>query len=173
MFLPFPYSYITFLIEHTIKDEKLEKDVFYEEIPDSIISVFNENLDFDFTENIEYLLFYNDSLDTIGKDGIAIVKKEENYYLILKEHRNVPAIFFLHSEFESWEIRYLYFNEIDYVFNIETDIDAKVISEKKYHTLDAGGEVHVGRRLYNFKFYNRKFLKLLIQICEQINNECN
>jgi hypothetical protein len=167
------YGYIKFLIEHTIKDEKLEKDVFYEEIPDSIISVFNENLDYDFTENIEYLLLYDDSLDATGKEGIAIVKKEENYYLILKEHRNVPAIFFLHSEFESWEIQYLSFNEIDYVFNIETDIDAKVVSEKYYYTLNAEGEEQVGRRFYIFNFYNRKFLKSLIHICEQINNECN
>lgn len=166
------YYYITFLIESYFKNEKLEKDVFFDEIPDSIISAFNESLDFDFKENIEYLLFYNDSLDGTGKDGIAIVKKEENYYLILKEHRNVPAIFFLHSEFESWEIRYIYFNEIDYVFNIETDIDAKVISEKKYHTLDAGGGLP-GRRLYIFEFYNRRFLELLMKLLEQINNECN
>jgi|GEM_PF-6163742 len=80
------YGYIKFVIEHTFKNEKLEKDVFYDEIPESIISVFNESLDFDFKENIEYLLFYNDSLERTGKDGIAIVKKAENYYLILKEH---------------------------------------------------------------------------------------
>ena len=165
------YEYIKFLIERAFKDEKLEKDVFYEEIPDSIISVFNESLDFDFKENIEYLLFYNDSLNETGKDGIAIVKKEENYYLILKEHRNMPAIFFLHSEFESWEIQRLYFNEIDYVFNIQTDIDAKVISEKHYYTLNAESIDYVKSRLYIFHFYNRKFLELLIGLCEQINND--
>jgi hypothetical protein len=167
------YGYITFLIEHTFKNEKLEKDVFYEKIPDSIISVFNESLDFDFKENIEYLLFYNDSLDGTGKDGIAIVKKEENYYLILKEHRNKPSIFFLHSEFESWEIRRMYFNEIDYVFNIETDIDALVIGEKYYHTLAHQNIKSQQSRLYIFQFYNTRFLELLMQICEQIDNECN
>lgn len=167
------YGYITFLIEHTFKNEKLEKDVFYEKIPDSIISVFNESLDFDFKENIEYLLFYNDSLDGTGKDGIAIVKKEENYYLILKEHRNKPSIFFLHSEFESWEIRRMYFNEIDYVFNIETDIDALVIGEKYFHMLAHQNIKSQQSRLYIFQFYNRRFLELLMQICEQIDNECN
>lgn len=161
------YGYIKFVIEHTFKNEKLEKDVFYDEIPESIISVFNESLDFDFKENIEYLLFYNDSLERTGKDGIAIVKKAENYYLILKEHRNKPSIFFLHSEFESWEIERLHFNEIDYTFNIATERDAKVISEKYYYAVGDDS------RLYIFNFYNRRFLELLITICEQINNECN
>ncbi|MGL2999435.1 hypothetical protein [Flavobacterium sp. RSSB_23] len=167
------YGYIKFLIENTFNNEKLEKDVFYDEIPDSIISVFNESLDFDFKENIEYLLFYNDSLDGTGEDGIAIVKREENYYLILKEHRNKPSIFFLHSEFESWEIRRMYFNEIDYVFNIETDIDALVIGDRYYYTNGFEGGDSVKSRFYTFQFYNKRFLELLIEICEQINNECN
>lgn len=166
------YGYITFLIEHTFKNEKLEKDVFYDEIPDSIISVFNESLDIDFKENIEYLLFYNDSIDEAGKDGIAIVKKEENYYLILKEHRKYAVIFFLHSEFEMWEINSFSLDEVGYLFSITTDIDANVINGNRYFVVDdMNGTEPVKRRVYTFEFYNNRFLRLLIELCEQIDNE--
>ena len=166
------YDYITFLIENTFKNEKLEKDVFYGAIPDSIISVFNESLDIDFKENIEYLLFYNDSLDEVGKDGIAIVKKEENYYLILKEHRKYPVIFFLHSEFEIWEIDSISLDEVGYLFNIITDFDAKVINGNRHYVVDdMKGTQLEKRRVYTFKFYNNRFLRLLIELCEQIDNE--
>lgn len=164
------YHHIKFLIEHTFKNEKLEKDVFYDEIPDSIISLLNDSLDVDFKEDIEYLLFYNDSLEGTGKDGIAIVKKEDNYYLILKEHRNKPAIFLLYSEYKRQVIKRLYFNEIDYVFNIETNIDIEVIGEKYYYTLNAGNS-DIASRQYIFNFYNRRFLMLLIQLYDQIEAE--
>lgn len=167
------YYTIQFLIEDTFRFDKedLQNVYFYDEIPNTIKLAFDKGLNEEFKENLKYLLFYDDSLDNSGTDGIAIVKKEENYYLVLKEHRNKSAIFFLHSEFESWEINRLYFNEIDYEFNIDTEIDAKVIGEKYYYTLNAESIEHVKSRLYSFQFYNRKFLELLIGLCERINDE--
>ena len=168
------YYNIQSIIEDVFRDQTFEGEVFfYDEIPDSIISVFNESLENDFKENIEYLLFYNDSIDETGRDGIAIVKKEENYYLILKEHRRkYPVIFFLHSEFEMWEINSFCLDEVGYLFSITTDIDAKVINGYRYYTVeDTSRTEPVKSRVYTFEFYNNRFLRLLIELCEQIDNE--
>lgn len=165
------YGHITFLIEHTFKNEKLKEEVFFGEIPDSIVLDLNSSLDIDFKENIEYLLFYDDSLERTGKDGIAIVKKEDNYYLILKEHRNKPVIFVLYSEYMIVKINRIYFNEIDYVLCIETSLDVESSGEKYYYTHNAENPEVIGSRQYNFKFYNRRFLELFIQLCEQIEAE--
>lgn len=166
------YELIKNIIENTFLDHDLKKDVFYEEIPDLIISLFNESLDFDFKENIEYLLFYNDSLNKMGEDGIAIVKKRDNYYLILKEHRKKPVIFFLYSQFEHWEINTFSLDRNDHNIAIGTNIDAKVINGEHFYSIDSTVDAKfIRNKVYIFRFYNMLFLELLIEICERINDE--
>lgn len=166
------YELIKYFIEHAFIDQYLKKYVFYQDIPDSIISLFNESLDFDFRENIEYLLFYNDSLDKIGDDGIAIVKKRDNYYLILKEHRKKPVIFFLYSKFERWEIKSFSLDSDDYKISIATTPDAKVINGENFYCIDSEKYPQFEIvKIYIFRFYNMLFLELLIEICERINDE--
>jgi hypothetical protein len=166
------YELIKNIIENTFLDHDLKKDVFYEEIPDLIISLFNESLDFDFKENIEYLLFHDDSLKKNGEDGIAIVKKRDNYYLILKEHRKKPVIFFLYSKFEQWEINTFSLDINDHNISIGTNIDAKVINGEHFYSLNSTVDAKfIRNKIYIFRFYNMLFLELLIEICERINNE--
>jgi hypothetical protein len=166
------YELINDIIEQAFIGQDLIKDVFYKDIPDSLTSLFNESLDFDFRENIEYLLFYNDSLDKIGEDGISIVKKRDKYYLILKEHRKKPIIFFLYSKFEQWHINSFSLNRDNYNITIVTKPDANVINGEDFYSID--GEEYPEfpvHKLYVFKFYNMVFLELLIEICERINDE--
>ncbi|GEC72253.1 WG containing repeat-containing protein [Flavobacterium flevense] len=168
------YYTIQFLIEDTFRFDKedLQNVFFYDEIPNTIKLVFGKGLNEEFRENLEYLLFYDDSVDNSGEDGIAIVKKEENYFLILSQHRQKPTIFFLHSQFEKWEINSFCLDEVGYLFSITTDIDAKVISENHYRIIDdLKGTEQIKSRLYTFDFYNNRFLRLLIELCEQIDNE--
>jgi hypothetical protein len=166
------YYSIKFLIEDTFKDNKLMNDVFYDEISDSIISTFNKSLDFDFKENIEYLLFYNDSLDELGKDGIAIVKKQDNYYFILKGHRSKPVIFFLYSQSEHWEINNFFLDEKKFNLTISTHINANIINGEDFYSInDEEDGKYTRERLYTFRFYNLTFLKLFIELCNRINDE--
>jgi hypothetical protein len=166
------YDLVKYFIEDTFRDQDLTKDVFYEEIPESVISSFNESLDFDFKENIEYLLFYNDSLDKTGEDGIAIVKKRDIYYLILKEHRRKPVVFFLYSQFERWEITNFSLNRDEYFLYISTSSDAKVINGERFYSIDSPEDPKLTRnKVYIFRFYNMVFLELLIGLCERINDE--
>lgn len=166
------YELIKYFIEYAFIDQDLKKEIFYKEIPDSVILLFNESLDFDFRENIKYLLFYNDSLDKIGEDGIAIVKKRDNYYLILKEHRKKPVIFFLYSKFEQWEIKTFSLDRNDHNISIGTNIDAKVINGEHFYSIDSEKYPEFPRdKIYIFRFYNMVFLELLIEICERINDE--
>lgn len=166
------YELINDIIEQAFIGQDLIKDIFYKDIPDSVISLFNESLDFDFRENIEYLLFYNDSLDKIGEDGISIVKKRDKYYLILKEHRKKPVIFLLYSKFEHWQINTFSLNRNDYYLNIGTNIDAKVINGEHFYSNDENADPKfIRNKIYIFRFYNMKFLEILIAICEQINDE--
>lgn len=166
------YDYIKFLIDDAFKNQDLNKNVFYDKIPDSIISSFNKCLDIDFRENIEYLLFYDDSWNGTGKEGIAIVKKEENYFLIIREYRKKPVIFFLYSKYERWEINRMSIDEYDYALTISTDLDAKVLNGDDFYKLDETADIKFERkRFYVFNFYNLKFLKLFVELCEQINDE--
>lgn len=166
------YEHIKFIIEDTFRYQDVKKDLFFKEIPDSIISLFNESLDFDFKENIEYLLFYNDSLNKIGEEGIAIVKKRDNYYLIVKEHRRKPVVFFLYSQFEHWEISNLSLNRNDYYLYISTRIDSKVINGEHFYSIDSKEDAKfIRNKVYIFRFYNLVFLELLIGVCERINDE--
>jgi hypothetical protein len=166
------YDHIKYIIEDTFRDQDLKKDLSFKEIPDSIISLFNESLDFDFKNNIEYLLFYNDSLDENGEDGIAIVKKRDNYYLILKEHRRKPVVFFLYSQFEHWEVTNFSLNRDDYTLYISTNMDAKVINGEHFYSLDSKEDPRLIRnKVYIFRFYNMVFLELLIGLCERIKDE--
>ena len=168
------YESINYIIERAFIDQDLIKDVYYKDIPDSIISLFNESLDFDFRENIEYLLFYNDSLDKTGEDGISIVKKRDKYFLILKEHRKKPVIFFIYSKFEYWEIKSFSLISEDYIISIATTPDAKVINGENFYCIDSEIYPQFEKvKVYCFTFYNLKFLELLIGLCEQINDELN
>lgn len=166
------YESINYIIEQAFIDQDLKKDVYYKDIPDSIISLFNESLDFDFRENIEYLLFYNDSLDKTGEDGISIVKKRDKYFLILKEHRKKPVIFLIYSKFEHWEIKSFSLISEDYIISIATTPDAKVINGENFYCIDSEKYPQFEKvKVYSFTFYNLKFLELLIGLCGQINNE--
>ena len=168
------YESINYIIERAFIDQDLIKDVYYKDIPDSIISLFNESLDFDFRENIEYLLFYNDSLDKTGEDGISIVKKRDKYFLILKEHRKKPVIFLIYSKFEHWEIKSFSLISEDYIISIATTPDAKVINGENFYCIDSEIYPQFEKvKVYCFTFYNLKFLELLIGLCEQINDELN
>lgn len=166
------YDLIKYIIEDTFRDQDLIKDLSFREIPDSIISLFNESLDFDFKKNIEYLLFYNDSLDKLGEDGIAIVKKVDKYYLILKEHRRKPVIFFLYSPLEHGVITNFSLNRDNYNFSIITNRDATVINGEHFYSINSKEDVKfIRNKVYIFRFYNLVFLELLIGVCERINVE--
>ena len=166
------YESINYIIEQAFIGQDLIKDVYYKDIPDSVISLFNESLDFDFRENIEYLLFYNDSLDKTGEDGISIVKKRDKYFLILKEHRKKPVIFLIYSKFEHWEIKSFSLISEDYIISIATTPDAKVINGENFYCIDNEEYPQFEIvKVYPFTFYNIKFLELLIGLCEQINDE--
>lgn len=167
------YYYIQSTIEDIFRNQDVGRDVYlYENIPDSFKTSFNKSLGYDFAENIEYLLFYDDSLDNSGTEVIAMVKKEENYFIAFQQHWKQPVIFFLYSQYEEWEINRMSIDEYDYALTISTDLDAKVLNGDDFYKLDETADIKFERkRFYVFNFYNLKFLKLFVELCEQINDE--
>jgi hypothetical protein len=121
---------------------------------------FSDNLAIGFKEDIEYLLFYDDSIDLSGKEGIVIVRKNEDFYLLFKEHRGP-----------------LFTAPLNYYENGNNISSMSLIKEESclVLTLDENepnvvNSFIIPNNLY-FRFYNIPFLILLIELFERIKSE--
>lgn len=155
---------IEYLIEDTLwfSSEDLKSVFFSDKIPDLLKSTFNENLDLEFKENIDYLLLCDDSIEGNGSEGIAIIKRNDYHYLLLKQHRTPIYIVSLDGG--------NYGNEIS-SFSLIEDEFCLVAMLESINSNVVDGIIKANYR--NFNFYNIAFLKFLIELVERIETEMN
>jgi hypothetical protein len=154
-----------YLVEDVFRDKVLDV-YFFDEIPIIKKLKFNKILEIDFVENIEYIMLYNDSIDNISNDGIAIVKKGEDYFLILIEHKWNPVIFSLNSNIGNNMINSLCFDEENHCITVIADSNAKINNKLTYYTPEP-----FKRKVCLFRFYNTDFLKLFDEFYIRLESE--
>ena len=139
-----PYDEYEFTKEF-IKYELVEDEYFndidgvfcLDEITSSKIDFFSNN--FNFIENIKYLILFDDSINQDCSSGLALVKKDYEYLLLCKGFREKPIVFSLNnSQSENFILGMRYDDE-----NCNLDIESRT------------GNI---TNTVTFEFYNIKFL---------------
>ena len=143
-----------YLVDEVFKEDLLDV-YFFDEIPYSKKQSFNKSLDTNFVDNIEYLMLYDDTIDGTNNDGIAIVKKNKEFFLILKEHRWNPVIFRLNLYIGNNPINSLCYDEDNHCITVMADKKANINNKLTYYS----PEPFEGK-MCMFRFYNTDFLKL-------------
>ena len=144
-----------------------------DDIPVELKIDLNNNLEIDFKDNIEYLLFYDDSLDSTGKEAVAIVKKNDEFFLVFKERRKKPLILLLWSPIRRCKIVRFQLLEADCTLLIITTFDATLNDEPPFKYYEYKENYYSSEsemcKFYDLKFYNPTFLKVLVMFCENID----
>ncbi len=91
------YPYIKDSIKNIFKTDKANGFHCLEDISPNLINSFNQNFEIEFTKNMEYLLFCDESFDLDYTCGLAMVKKENDYFLLWKGFKHKSLIFSMSS----------------------------------------------------------------------------
>jgi hypothetical protein len=91
------YPIIKDYIKNIFKTDKVNGLHCLEDIAPNLIKSFNQNFDIGFTKNMEYLFFCDESFDLDYTCGLAMVKKENDYFLLWKGFKHNSLVFSMSS----------------------------------------------------------------------------
>ncbi|MEC4050086.1 WG repeat-containing protein [Flavobacterium sp. SUN046] len=136
-----------FVEDELIND--LEGVYFFDDITITKTDLFSTNFNINFVENIEYFILYDDSIDGNFSSGIAMCKKDEDYFLICKSFKEKPKIFSLNSELNDNFICSMHYSEETFHLTINSQTKNTISSSL-------------------MSFYNAPFLKRFVQFYEDL-----
>lgn len=134
------YPFIKECIRNYFKTDIANGLYCLDDIAPNLINSFNQNFDIGFTKNIEYLFFCDESFNLDYTYGVAMVKKENDYFLLWKGFKHNPLIFSMSSDLAG--------NQISEVNSNKKNCEINIISNSE--GVFTSNEIHC----YNILFMN-------------------
>lgn len=122
-----------------------------DDIAPNLINSFNQNFEIGFTKNMEYLFFCDESFDLVYTCGVAMVKKENDYFLLWKGFKQNPLVFSMSSDLTGNQISEVNSNNKNCEINIISNLDGVYTSN----------EIHCYNILFmnNFELFYRNLAR--------------